>query len=121
MSEGASAGFARRIEAGSRLEPREWDRARGLLSSAAIASLSEDGSSYLVISSPEELLGLHEASEAILSKGAWIGRGTLQAIAAGACIGASSGLSVAATFVLMTYEAPPAVVSIITRALSLFA
>lgn len=121
MSDGELAGFACKAGAVSRLEEWGQETGRVFLSRADIASLSEDGSSYLLISSPEELLGLHEASKAIVSKGVWIGRGTLKAIAAGACIGASSGLSVAATFVLMTYEAPTDVVSLITRALSLFA
>jgi len=100
-----------------------WQERTGtiFLSREEIARLAEGGTHYVIVSlgndadDPASLAGAEAAD--------WKQRRmrtTLHAVAVGACIGASTGLSVASTYLVMTHKAPVSVVAFLERALTLF-
>ncbi|MBU1210846.1 MAG: hypothetical protein KJ587_06200 [Alphaproteobacteria bacterium] len=122
MSDGE---VAARAGGGSTVSGLErWQERTGtiFLSREEIARLAESGSHYVILSLAEQAddTASRAPAEAAARKQLRM-RTTLHAIAVGACIGASTGLSVASTFLLMTHKAPVSIVAFLEHALTLFA
>lgn len=101
-----------------------WKEKTGtiFLSREDIARLAESGSHCLILSLPDDSeKDYAPANRVAVTRRQRLMRTTLHAIAIGACIGASTGLSVASTFLVMTHKAPVSVVAILEQALTLFA
>lgn len=94
------------------------------LTQEGLARLSSDGSHFLIVSMPsgklEHLKGSASSRKITSSVRRGLRQSTFNAIAAGICIGASAGLSVAGTLVLMTQKPAGGVIAFIESALTLF-
>ena len=126
MSDGEISAVAGGRETAAGVGRLGEDTGTVFLSREEIARLAEGGTHCLIISLPSEYRRFGDADEAVIIGGApakrrTLGQRALHAIAVGTCIGASTGLSVASTFVVMTQKAPTGVVAFIERAMTLFA
>ncbi|MBU2582587.1 MAG: hypothetical protein KJ622_12795 [Alphaproteobacteria bacterium] len=108
-------------QAGSRLEQWERQTGRVFLSRRELERLATERSHHYIIATHEEYERFQRQNELIAVERHGSYGVMLQAVVAATCIGASAGLSVATTMVVMTPKAPAAVFAFIAQAMTLFA
>ncbi len=125
MSVGQNSADAENRTTVSRLDCWSEQSGRVYLSHDEIHRLADGGTHCLIVTLPDEYRRFGDADEAVIIDAPAVQprrprTGTLHAIAAGTCIGASTGISAATTLTIMTHKAPVSVVAFIERAITLF-